>query len=174
MTPAAAGIPDSLLRHLVEAQVIFHACVGSSGRLRPATGAECQSARSIHVRVVYTTLAKPDGRFSCSGEYPPGALHEGHMLVYVACVLDVERQQLIRLWFVPSAAFHRLATQDANRERVALEFSCRATGDPRWDAYEVSRQELGRRLLQLVDHGNGRLPHPIPGAVVLCCHPATR
>jgi len=34
--------------------------------------------------------------------------------------------------------------------RVTLQFSCLASGDQRWDRFEVPRLELGARLMPLV------------------------
>ena len=53
---------------------------------------------------------------------------------------------------MPSADFNRLAyrERDTRDDRITLQFSCLATGDPRWDSFEVARLELGRRLEPLV------------------------
>ena len=53
---------------------------------------------------------------------------------------------------MPSAEFNRLAyrERDKRKGRVTLQFSCVASGDPRWDSFELARLELGRRLEPLV------------------------
>ena len=53
---------------------------------------------------------------------------------------------------MPSADFNHLAYREHSERagRVTLQFSCLASGDQRWDRFEVPRLELGARLMPLV------------------------
>jgi hypothetical protein len=59
--------------------------------------------------------------------------------------------ELTRIWVIPSADFYKHAYRTSLRkEMIQFNFDCRTTGDDRWDSYEVTRAELGPRLVKLI------------------------
>lgn len=76
-------------------------------------------------------------------------------LVYVFCLLDTRRIELTRIWVVPAAVFYRRAyrTEEAN-DMVQFNFDCRSGGDERWDEFEVTRLQLGPKLVELIQKAN--------------------
>ena len=70
-----------------------------------------------------------------------------------------------RVWLLPSGDFNRLAyrERDSRAGRVTLQFSCVASGDPRWDRFEVPRLELGARLEPVVRAAGPASPGELAG-----------
>lgn len=92
-------------------------------------------------------------------------LHRDHVpsdpkLVYIFTLLDRRKMELSRIWVVPSAIFYKRAyrTELAN-ELVQFNFDCHADGDKKWDEFEVTRQELGPRLVSLIMSAHKRAAH---------------
>lgn len=144
---------------MVEAEIL----VGSDGRLIPSrvepdvdhrdiVVAEVGGYGALWLQVKGTTHPDREGRIVAFANYPVDAIPESARLLYLVCLLDVEQHLLARMWLVPSADFNRLAYREhAERPgRVSLQFSCLASGDARWDQFEVPRLELGTRLEPLV------------------------
>src|SRR5207245_10561199 len=84
--------------------------------------------------------------------YPGDPIPASSRLLYLVGLLDVVQHLLARTWLVPSSDFNRRAYREHTRRqgRINLQFSCLASGDARWDAFEVPRLELGARLEPLV------------------------
>ncbi len=146
---------------MVEAEIL----AGSDGRLVPSKMEPDVDHRDLFVtdvggfgalwiQVKGSAHADREGRVVAFANYPVDAIPESARLLYIVCLADLEQHLLARLWLVPSADFNRLAyrERDERQGRVTLQFSCLASGDPRWDAFEVPRLELGRRLEPLVRH----------------------
>jgi hypothetical protein len=71
--------------------------------------------------------------------------------VYIFCLLDRRKMELTRIWVIPSADFYRCAHRTMMpKGMIQFNFDCRMAGDDRWDAYEVTRAELGPRLVKLI------------------------
>jgi len=88
-------------------------------------------------------------------------LHWDHVpsdakFVYVFCLMDRRKMELTRLWVVPAAMFYRRAYRTSlPKGMIQFNFDCRVAGDERWDDFEVTRAELGPRLVQLIRAANG-------------------
>lgn len=156
-------IEGSTLGTLVELMVQAEILAGSGGRLIPSrvepdvdhrdiVVAEVGAYGAIWLQVKGTTHPDREGRVVAFADYPVDAIPESVRLLYVVCLLDVEQHLLSRIWLVPSADFNRLAYREHDRRpgRVSLQFSCLASGDARWDQFEVPRLELAARLEPLV------------------------
>ena len=149
----------TLVELMVEAEVL----AGSGGRLIPSRMEPDVDHRDIVVadvggfgvlwlQVKGTTHPDSEGRIVAFANYAVDAVPESARLLYLVCLLDVEQHLLARTWLVPSADFNHLAYREHSERagRVTLQFSCLASGDPRWDRFEVPRLELGARLKPLV------------------------
>ncbi|TMC50421.1 MAG: hypothetical protein E6J20_17045 [Chloroflexi bacterium] len=156
-------LEGSALGTLVELMVEAEILAGSDGRLIPSrvepdvdhrdiVVAEVGGYGALWLQVKGTTHPDREGRIVAFANYPVDGIPESARLLYLVCLLDVDRHLLARTWLVPSADFNRLAYREhAKREgRVNLQFSCVASGDARWDKFEVPRLELGARLEPLV------------------------
>ena len=144
---------------MVEAEIL----VGSDGRLIPSrvepdvdhrdiVVAEVGGYGALWLQVKGTTHPDREGRIVAFANYPVDAIPESARLLYLVCLLDVDQHLLARTWLVPSSDFNRRAYREHARrqDRINLQFSCLASGDARWDAFQVPRLELGARLEPLV------------------------
>jgi hypothetical protein len=83
-------------------------------------------------------------------------LHRDHVpssprFVYVFCLLDRPKMELTRIWVVPSAIFYKRAYRTLlPKGMIQFNFDYRTAGDDRWDEFEVTRKELGPRLVTLI------------------------
>ena len=83
-------------------------------------------------------------------------LHRDHVpsspkFVYIFCLLDRRQMELTRIWVVPSAIFYKRAYRTLlPKGMIQFNFDCRPTGDERWDEFEVTRDQLGPRLVTLI------------------------
>jgi hypothetical protein len=150
----------TLTELMVEAEIL----AGSDGRLIPSrvepdvdhrdiVVAEIGGFGVLWLQVKGTAHLDKEGRVIAFATFPVDAIPESPRLLYVICLLEVQQHQLARIWLVPSADFNRLAYRahmNAHPNHVNLEFKCRATGDKRWDQFEVSRLDLAARLQPLV------------------------
>ena len=144
---------------MVEAEIL----AGSDGRLIPSKVEPDVDHRDIVVaalggfsalwlQVKGSTHLDKEGRVIATATFPIGAIPESDRLYYVVCMVDLKEHKLARVWLVPSADFNRLANHDHPHRpgHVTLQFSCIATGDQRWDQFEVPRLGLAARLEPLV------------------------
>lgn len=149
----------SLVELMVEAEIMM----GSRGTLIPSKMepdvdhrdlivADVGGFGALWLQVKGTAHPDREGRVVAYANYRADAIPESSSLLYLVCLVDLEQHLLGRVWLVPSADFNRLAYRehDAREGRVSLQFSCLATGDPRWDSFEVARLDLGDRLEPLV------------------------
>lgn len=156
-------LQGSTLGTLVELMVEAEILAGSDGRLIPSrvepdvdhrdiVVAEVGGYGALWLQVKGTTHPDRESRIVAFANYPVDAIPESARLLYVVCLLDVEQHLLARNWLVPSADFNQLAYREhsARAGRVNLQFSCVASGDARWDQFEIPRLELGARLEPMV------------------------
>lgn len=90
----------------------------------------------------------------CFADYPEEQIPENPRLLYVMCLLDLDRQDVGRCWLVPSPDFNHSAYRQhkaSEPARVVLQFSCRLSGDPTWNRFELTPVDLGQRLLDIVE-----------------------
>ena len=150
----------TLAELMVQAEVV----AGSGGRLIPSrfepdvdhrdiVVAEVGGYGALWLQVKGTTHLDHEGRVVAFANYPVDAIPESSRLFYLVSLVDVAQHLLARNWLIPSRDFNRLAYREHSRRagRITLQFSCVAKGDPRWDRFEVSRLELGARLVPLVE-----------------------
>jgi hypothetical protein len=156
-------LEGSTLGTLVELMVEAEILAGSGGHLIPSrvepdvdhrdiVVAEVGGFGALWLQVKGTTHPDREGRIVAFANYPVDAIPVSARLLYLVCLLDVEQHRLARTWLVPSGDFNQLAYREhsAREGRVTLQFSCLASGDARWDRFEVPRLELGARLEPLV------------------------
>lgn len=156
-------IEGSALGTLVELMVEAEILAGSDGRLIPSRMEPDVDHRDLVVtdvggfgalwlQVKGTTHADGEGRVVAFANYPLDSIPASTRLLYLVCLLDLQQHLLERLWLVPSADFNRLAYRErsAHAGRMTLQFSCLASGDARWDSFEVPRLEVASRLEPLV------------------------
>jgi len=149
----------TLVELLVEAEIL----AGTEGRLIPSrvepdidhrdiVVAEVGGFGALWLQVKGTTHPDGEGRIVAFANYAEDAIPESARMFYLVGLLDLEQHLLARTWLVPSADFNRLAYRERSHKqgRVTLQFSCLASGDARWDQFEVPRLELGARLEPLV------------------------
>jgi hypothetical protein len=83
-------------------------------------------------------------------------LHRDHVpsspkFVYIFCLLDRRKMELTRIWVVPSAIFFKRAYRTLlSKGMIQFSFEHRTGGDDRWDEFEVTREQLGPRLVELI------------------------
>jgi hypothetical protein len=156
-------LEGSALGTLVELMVEAEILAGSGGRLLPSrvepdvdhrdiVVAEVGGFGALWLQVKGTTHPDSEGRIVAFANYPVDAIPESARLLYLVALVDMAQHLLARVWLIPSADFNRLAYRERSTRpgRVTLQFSCVASGDPRWDRFEVPRLELGARLEPLV------------------------
>jgi len=65
--------------------------------------------------------------------------------------LHRDQVQSSRIWVVPSAVFYKRAYRTLlPKGMIQFNFDCRPSGDERWDEFEVTRNQLGPRLVTLI------------------------
>ena len=171
----ARALPKSLKGHVAELLVEAYAILSAGGRLA-AFGArsdvdhkdfivdEVGGYRNAYAQVKCATHLDAEGHIVCTAHYPKNKVPSHPRFIYIFCLLDESRMELTRIWFVPSRDFNRLAYREPRGEgRVQLLFECLASGDRRWDRYEVSRDELGGRFIELIERAAGGSPKALPG-----------
>jgi hypothetical protein len=153
---------DKLWGAVAEALVAAYALIGAAGKLssyRPFTDVDGKDIvmdlaggfTDIYLQVKCALQINRNYRIGGTVR-----LHEDHVpssskFVYVFCLLDRRKMELTRIWVVPSAIFYRRSYRTALPKRmVQFNFDCRPGGDERWDEFEVTRDELGRRLVSLI------------------------
>jgi hypothetical protein len=152
---------DQLSGFAAECLVLAYATLGAAGRLdafRPGTDVdhkdilfdEIGGYRNAYLQVKCTTFLQQGIRVQCWARYQPNEIPSDSRFAYVFCFLDRKNMELSRMWLVPSSDFNRLAYRSSYAGgKVALIFSAKASGDPKWDRYEVDKQTLGLRLLEI-------------------------
>lgn len=153
---------DKLWGAVAEALVAAYALISAGGKLtsyRPFTDVDGKDIvidlaggfKDIYIQVKCTLGVDKNHRIGGLVR-----LHRNHVpsspkLVYIFCLLDRRKMELTRIWVVPSAIFNRRAYRTLlPKGMIQFNFDCRTAGDDRWDAYEVTRQELGPRLVHLI------------------------
>jgi hypothetical protein len=74
--------------------------------------------------------------------------------------------QVTRIWVVPSAIFYRRAYRTVlPKEMIQFNFDCKPLGDERWSEFEVTRTQVGPRLVTLIRAAareRSRAKHQVP------------
>jgi len=71
--------------------------------------------------------------------------------VFIFCLLDRRKMELTRIRVIPSADFYKRAYRTLlPKEMIQFNFDYRTAGDERWEEFEVTRAELGAKLVELI------------------------
>jgi hypothetical protein len=162
---------------VAEALVAAYALIGAAGKLssyRPFTDVDGKDIvidlaggfEDIYLQVKCALQINRNRRIGGTVR-----LHRDHVpsspkFVYVFCLLDRRQMELTRIWVVPSAIFCRRAYRTVlPKGMIQFNFDCRPVGDERWDEFEVTRQQLGPRLVSLIRAAakdRSRAKQPVP------------
>ena len=156
---------DSAVGHAAELLVQAHLMIGSRYKLgcyqpgvdddhKDIVVVEKGGFSALYVQVKSTTHLDREGRVVCMADYPESSIPESSRFVYVMTLIDEAEQRVARCWVVPSFDFNRLAYRQHSTGRpgrVVLQFSCRAAGDPVWDAFELAPSAAGSAVERLLE-----------------------
>jgi hypothetical protein len=153
---------DKLWGAVAEALVAAYALISAGGKLssyRPFTDVDGKDLvidlaggfKDIYLQVKCSVRVDLYGRMRGTVRLHRDQIPSSPKFVYVFCLLDRRKMELTRIWVIPSAEFYKHAYRTSLRkEMIQFNFDCRTTGDDRWDTYEVTRAELGPRLVKLI------------------------
>jgi len=153
---------DTMWGAVAEALVAAYALIGANGKLtsyRPFSDVDGKDIimdlaggfKDIYIQVKCTLGLTRSRRIAGTVR-----LHRDHIpadakLVYVFCLMDRQKMELTRLWVVPALMFYKHAYRTPlPKGMIQFNFDCRVDADDRWDDFEVARDELGPRLVQLI------------------------
>ena len=111
--------------------------------------------RTVTAQVKVATHPDREGRIVGFADYRESAVPENPRLFYVFGLLQTDEREvrLTRAWLVPSPEFNKRAYRERRSSepgRIVLQFSCLATGDPKWDEFELAPLELGSAFLKIL------------------------
>jgi hypothetical protein len=153
---------DKLWGAVAEALVAAYALIGAAGKLtsyRPFTDVDGKDIvidlaggfKDIYLQIKCALEINRNHRIGGTVRLHRGHIPSSSKFVYVFCLLDRRNMELTRIWVVPSAIFYERAYRTSlPKEMIQFNFDCRPGGDDRWDEFEVSRAELGPRLITLI------------------------
>ena len=147
---------------MAEALVAAYAFIGAAGKLtsyRPFTDVDGKDIvidlaggfKDIYLQVKCVLAINRNHQIGGTVR-----LHRDHVpsspkFIYVFCLLDRGKMELTRIWVVPSTIFYKRAYRTAlPKGMIQFNFDYRTAGDDRWDEFEVTRKELGPRLVTLI------------------------
>jgi hypothetical protein len=163
---------DKLWGAVAEALVAAYALISAGGKLssyRPFTDVDGKDLvidlaggfKDIYIQVKCAVRVDLYGRMRGTVRLHRDQIPSSPKFVYVFCLLDRRKMELTRIWVIPSAEFYKHAYRTSLRkEMIQFNFDCRTTGDDRWDTYEVTRAELGPRLVKLIGSAVKRRSRP--------------
>jgi hypothetical protein len=153
---------DTLWGAVAEALVSAYALIGAAGKLtayRPFSDVDGKDIiidlaggfKDIYIQVKCALGVTHSGRIGGTVRLRHGYIPLDPKLVYVFCLLNKRKMELARLWVVPAAAFYQRAYRTSlSKGMIQFNFDCRIKGDEKWDEFEVTRAELGPRLVELI------------------------
>ncbi len=153
---------DKLWGAVAEALVAAYALIGAAGKLtsyRPFTDVDGKDIvidlaggfKDIYLQIKCALEINRNHRIGGTVRLHRDHVPSSSKFVYVFCLLDRQKMELTRIWVVPSAIFYERAYRTALRkEMIQFNFDCRPGGDDRWDEFEVTRSQLGPRLVTLI------------------------
>jgi len=163
---------DKLWGAVAEALVAAYALLSAAGKLssyRPFTDVDGKDIvidlaggfKDIYLQVKCALEINRNRLISGSVRLHRDQVQSSPKFVYVFCLLDRRKMELTRIWVVPSAMFYKRAYRTLlPKGMIQFNFDCRTTGDDRWDTYEVTRAELGPRLVKLIGSAVKRRSRP--------------
>jgi hypothetical protein len=156
---------DKFWGAVAEALVAAYALIGAGGKLssyRPLTDVDGKDLvidlvggfQDIYMQVKCALGIDRNKRIGGTVRLHRDHIPSSPKLVYVFCLLDRDKMELARIWVVPSAVFYRRAYQTLlPKGMIQFNFDYRTAGDgrdERWEEFEVTRHQLGPRLVQLI------------------------
>ena len=153
---------DKLWGAVAEALVAAYAMISARGKLtsyRPFTDVDGKDIiidlaggfRDLYAQVKCTLGANRSHRFGGTVRMRRAHVPVDPKFVYIFTVLDLAKMELTRIWVVPAADFYRRAYRSTlSSGLVQFNFDCHESGDKKWGEFEVTREELGPRLVQLI------------------------
>ncbi|HVS06203.1 MAG TPA: hypothetical protein VHK65_08555 [Candidatus Dormibacteraeota bacterium] len=153
---------DKLCGAVAEALVAAYALISAGGKLssyRPFTDVDGKDIiidlaggfQGIYLQVKCALGLNRDRRIRGTVRLYRGHIPSDPKFIYVFCLLDKQKMEPTRLWVVPAAQFYKPAYRTSlAKGMVQFNFDCRTTGDARWDEFEITRSELGPRLVELI------------------------
>ena len=158
---AKRSIPAQLwVGEVGERLVELYALVGSGARLISAKPRpdidhkdfildEYGGYRTIYLQVKAASHPQRDRNVQFQVIFKKGEILANRRLLYVFCLVDLERIQIVQVWVVPSPDFNRLATRVRKPSKLILEFAAPtsgARGGGKWGRFRVPPLELGKHL----------------------------
>lgn len=153
---------DKLWGAVAEALVAAYALISAAGKItsyRPYTDVDGKDIiidlaggfEDLYIQVKCALATNHSHRLGGSVRLRKEQIRSDPKFVYVFCLLDRSKMELTRIWVVPAADFYRRAYRSVLSDGlIQFNFDCRLAGDKRWDRFEVTREELGPRLVELI------------------------
>jgi len=153
---------DKLWGAVAEALVAAYALISAGGKLssyRPFTDVDGKDIvidlaggfKDIYVQVKCALGIDRNRRIGGTVRLHRDEVPSSPKFVYIFCLLDRRKMELTRIWVVPSAIFYKRAYRTLlPKGMIQFNFDYRIGGDPRWEEFEVTRQQLGPRLVALI------------------------
>jgi hypothetical protein len=170
---------SGLMGRVVEDLVEAFALLTAKGRLtsfRPSSDVDHKDFvidergghRNIYLQVKGVAQVNVLGQVAMHVEYQVGKVISDPRFLYLFCLIDPKKVQIVRLWLVPSPQFNRMAPRDrTKRGKVQLAFVAGAKS--KWDRFLIEPMELGPKLLEAL--GAAKMPRrltvPLPASLVL-------
>ena len=156
---------DKLWGAVAEALIAAYALIGAAGKLssyRPFTDADGKDIvidlaggfKDIYVQVKCALEINRNRRIGGTVRLHGDHVPSSSRFVYIFCLLDRRKMELTRIWVVPSAVFYKRAYRTVlPKGMIQFNFDCRPVGDEKWEEFEVTRNQLGPRLVTLIRAG---------------------
>src|ERR1700716_3319734 len=153
---------DKLWGAVAEALVAAYALISAAGKLssyRPFTDVDGKdividlagSFKDIYIQVKCALAINRNRRIGGTVRLHRDRIPSSARFVYIFCLLDRRKMELTRIWVVPSAIFYRRAYRtELPKEMIQFTFDCNPVGDERGTEFEVTRAQLGPRLVTLI------------------------
>jgi hypothetical protein len=153
---------DKLWGAVAEALVAAYALISAGGKLssyRPFTDVDGKDIvidlaggfKDIYIQVKCALGIDRNRRIGGTVRLHRDEVPSSPKFVYVFCLLDRRKMELTRIWVVPSAIFYKRAYRTLlPKGMIQFNFDYRTAGDDRWDEFEVTREQLGPRLVELI------------------------
>ena len=159
---------DKLWGAVAEALVAAYALMSAGGKLssyRPFTDVDGKDIvidlvggfKDIYLQVKCSLGINRNRRITGTVRLHRDRIPASPKFVYVFCLLDRRKMELTRIWVIPSADFYRRAYRTLlPKGMIQFNFDYRTAGDEKWDEFEVTRAELGPRLVALIKTASKR------------------
>jgi hypothetical protein len=166
---------DKLWGAVAEALVAAYALISVGGKLssyRPFTDVDGKDIiidlaggfKDIYIQVKCALGIDRNRRIGGTVRLHRDEVPSSQKFVYVFCLLDRRKMELTRIWVVPSAIFYKRAYRTLlPKGMIQFNFDYRTDGDDRWEEFEVTRQQLGPRLVDLINAATKSPRHKAAG-----------